>query len=76
MATAAPAPTLGYGPIEDPVTLREASALFAETPHPIPESTLRRLAKKAGLKSVRGCYSDSELLELHRDRVERANSGS
>ena len=69
MATAVPAPTITTGTIEDPVTLREAVALFAETGHPVAESTLRRLAKKAGLTSVRGYYSDSALLELHRDRV-------
>ena len=51
--------------IDDPVTIKEAAAMFAETGYPVPESTLRRWARKAGLRSERGQYSDSDLLELH-----------
>lgn len=69
MAIAATAPSLNAGRIEDPVTIEESSALFAQTGHPVPPSTLRHWAKQAGLKSVRGQYSDSDLLELHRRRV-------
>jgi DNA-binding transcriptional MerR regulator len=68
MAIAAlhPSPTPG---VEDPVTLEEAAALFAETDDPVSESTLRRWAKADGIKPVRQgqyvLYSDSQILELH-----------
>ena len=69
MAIAALSPTPHAGPIEDSVTIKEASALFAETGYPVAESTLRDWAQRAGLRSVRGRYSDSELLELHRVHI-------
>ncbi|MFI8792616.1 hypothetical protein [Streptomyces sp. NPDC055105] len=69
MAIALPQPSPTGGVIEDPLTLKEAEALFAETGYPVPESTLRRWTKAAGLRGVRRGrrveYSDSELLELH-----------
>ncbi|MFE1949965.1 MerR family transcriptional regulator [Streptomyces sp. NPDC059524] len=71
MATAALSPSVGR--IEDPVTIKEAVALFAQTGYPVPESTLRRWAKEAGLRTSRSGgsvhYSDSELLVLHADRT-------
>ncbi|MFM9373320.1 hypothetical protein [Streptomyces sp. Da 82-17] len=73
MAIAALTPSVAVGPISDPVTIKESVALFAETGHPVSESTLRRWIKRAGLLGVRSAgetwYSDSEILELHRDRV-------
>lgn len=73
MAIAAPAPSLSIGRIEDPVTIKESSALFQEAGHPVAESTLRRWAKEEDLYSVRArgttWYSDSDLLELHKRRV-------
>ncbi|MFF1358708.1 hypothetical protein [Streptomyces sp. NPDC058297] len=73
MAIAALHPSPTPRVIEDGVTLKEAEALFVETGYPVSESTLRRLAKEAGLKSVRRGqrveYSDSEILELHARHV-------
>jgi hypothetical protein len=73
MAIAALHPSPYPRGVEDGVTLKEAEALFAETGYPISESSLRRLATAAGLKSVRRGqrveYSDSEILEVHARHV-------
>lgn len=61
--------------IEDPVTYKEASALFARTGHPAPESTLRRYVREDGIKAVhvgplRVVYvSYTDLLEAHFQRT-------
>jgi len=73
MAIAASLPNPTGGIIEDPLTLKEAEALFAETDDAVSESTLRRWAKAAGLTAVRRgqrvWYSDSDILELHARHV-------
>lgn len=73
MAIAALTPSFGIGPIEDPVTIKEALALFAETGHPVSDSSLRRWVKKDGLTGIKyqgeTWYSDSDLLELHARHV-------
>jgi hypothetical protein len=65
MATAALSPTATPDGRQDSVTIGEFCALLVPTGYHVPESTMRRWAKQAGLTSVKGWYSDSELLELH-----------
>lgn len=63
-------------PIPDPVSLTEASALFAETGHPVATRTLKRWARKhhvtveerLGLGDV---ASWSDLLEVHAKEIDR-----
>lgn len=59
--------------IPDPVTFKEAQALFAETPHPVHANTLVRLAKAKGCDIERVGRTDyvsySDLLEAHAEWV-------
>lgn len=73
MAIAAPAPSPSVDPLRDPVTIREALALFDQTGYSVKESNLRRWARQDRLQSERSrgttCYSWTALLVLHRERV-------
>ena len=55
--------------IVDPVTFKEAAALFAETPYPVSANTLVRWVKEAKVPTERVGKTDyvsySELLVLH-----------
>lgn len=61
--------------IEDPVTYKEATALFARTGHPAPESTLRRYVREDDIPTVRVGpkrtvhVSYSDLLDAHFERT-------
>ena len=63
------------GRIEDPVSLKEAAALFARTGHPAPVNTLRRYIQEDGLATVHVGpkrvvhVSWSELLDAHFKRT-------
>lgn len=72
MAVTAPSP---YPAVSDLVLIAEASALFAETGHPVPPRTLKRWAVKHGV-TVRptgkgDVASWSDLLEVHAAEVDR-----
>lgn len=55
--------------IDDPVTLKEAVALFRRTGHPAPESTLRRWIREDNITTVRAGRTDyvswTDLLQAH-----------
>lgn len=72
MAVTAPSPA-AY--TTDLVSLVEASALFAETGHPVPPKTLKRWAVKHGVTVHRVGRGDvaswSDLLEVHAAEVDR-----
>lgn len=59
--------------IPDPVTLKEAVALFQRTGHPAPESTLENWIRQERIKKVRRgkvCfYSYSALLKVHAVKI-------
>lgn len=59
--------------IEDPVSYREASALFAKTGHKAEPETIRRWVKEEQLETVRMRRTDyvswSAIQEVHRDRT-------
>jgi hypothetical protein len=74
MAITAPVPTADA---TDLVLIAEASALFAETGHPVPPKTLKRWAVKHGVTVERVGKGDvaswSDLLEVHAREVDRRN---
>lgn len=59
--------------IPDPVTFKEAAALFAETGHPVSANTLIRRARAKGCDIERVGRTDyasySDLLEVHAEVV-------
>jgi hypothetical protein len=65
-------------PVPDPVTFKEASAMFAETGHPISANTLVRQARARRLTVVRVGRTDyasySDLLEAHAEWVRAADA--
>lgn len=62
--------------ISDPVTFKEASALFAETGHPASANTLVRWAREKRYDIERVGRTDyvsySNLLEVHAEKVRAA----
>lgn len=71
-----PVAATSYSPspaIRDGVTFKEAVAKFAETGHPIPLNTLKRIAHTRGFKTERVGRTDyvsySNLLEAHAEWV-------
>jgi len=73
MAISSPSPSPHPAVIEDPVTYKEASALFARTGHPAPESTLRRWVKEENIPTERRAgivqVSWTALMEAHGRRT-------
>lgn len=59
------------------VSLKEASALLAETGHPASVETLRRWCKKHGVPLVkhgRTHYASwTQIIKVHRDEIDRAD---
>jgi len=59
--------------IEDPVTYKEAAALFDRTGHPAPVNTLRRWVEEDGIATERRgravCVSWTALIEAHLRRT-------
>lgn len=71
--------TSPYAFAPDLVTLKEASALFAETGHPVDSRKLKRWAIRHGI-TVERCGSDniaswSDLLEVHAREVDAEQAG-
>ena len=78
MALTAPQPHTGAAP--DLVTIAEAVALFAETPHQVDAKTLRRWAAKHGIPTEKDgkdlIASWTDLQEVHRDEIDRRDGVS
>jgi hypothetical protein len=64
-----------YSPDADFISLVDASALFAETGHPVSSSDLKKLAVKSGVRVKKvgrdNIASWSDLLEVHAEEVDR-----
>ncbi|WP_032761238.1 hypothetical protein [Streptomyces alboviridis] len=65
-----------YG-ARDEISLGDASALLAETGHPVSVEALRRLCRKRGVTLTRRgrphYASWTQILKAHRDEIDRAD---